>query len=268
MGLEKPPALEKIDRRCITLDTVCPNALADICVSTGDNMKRLLEDWELDRLADGEGTPEMQRTLAESPTDQQRFQEIRQEEQRLRQTLFRADCPSTLALGEWQFGMVVPEQTVILQSHIAACPHCTAELVQIQSAMNAPVTDSPKREPVLRRLIMKLESLLDDIAGTTAASPVALRGETWSGLYTSGDYMISLTKRRVSSGYLLQGSVIMPEPMAKGQAQLTLKQNETVIVKSPLSAAATFTFNKIQPGRYELIVTTSSSELVVPELQF
>jgi hypothetical protein len=231
-------------------------------------MKRLLEDWELDRLADGEGTLEMQRTLAESLADQQRLQEIRREEHLLRQTLFRADCPSTLTLGEWQFGMVAPEQTQRLQRHIADCPHCGAELAQIQSAMNAPVTETPARQPVLRRLIMKLESLLDDVAGTTAASPVALRGETWSGLYSSGDYMISLTKRRAATGYLLQGSVIMPEPMAKGQAQLTLKQNETVVVKSSLSSAATFTFDHIQPGRYELIVTTPSSELVVPELQF
>lgn len=231
-------------------------------------MKRLLEDWELDRVADGEGTPEMQRTLAASPTDQKRLQEIRQEEKILRQALFRADCPSTLTLGEWQFGMVASEQAYLIQSHVAGCPHCGAEVADIQSAMNAPVAATPEKVPVLRRLIMKLESLLDEVAGTTAASPVALRGETWSGLYTSGDYMISLTKRRAKSGYLLQGSVIMPEPMAKGQAQLTLKQNEAVIVKSPLSAAATFSFDQIQPGRYELIVTTPSSELVVPELQF
>lgn len=231
-------------------------------------MKRLLEDWELDQIADGAGTPEMQRTLSTSPEDQKRLQEIRQEENVLRQALFRADCPSTLTLGEWQFGMAAPEQAQLIQNHIATCPHCTAEVGEIQAAMNAPVTAVPQKEPVLRRLIMKLESLLDDVAGTTAATPVALRGDTWSGLYSSGDYMISLTKRRATSGYLLQGSVITPEPMAKGQAQLTLKQNETVVVKSPLSAAATFSFDQIQPGRYELIVTTPSSELVVPEIQF
>lgn len=231
-------------------------------------MKRLLEDWELDRVADGEGTPEMHRTLAQSVADQQRLVEIKREEFLLRQTLFRADCPSTLLLGEWQLGMVPTEQAHPLQSHITHCPHCAAELAQIQSAMNAPVSLTPTREPILRRLVMKLESLLDEVAGTTAASPVALRGETWSGLYTSGDYMISLTKRRAKNGYSLQGSVIMPDPAARGQAQLTLKQNETVIVKSPLSAAATFAFDQVPPGRYELIVTTASSELVVPELQF
>lgn len=231
-------------------------------------MKRLLEDWELDRIADGEGSPEMHRTLAQSVADQQRLAEIKREEMVLRQNLFRADCPSTLLLGEWQLGMVPTQQAQPLQSHITHCPHCAAELAQIQSAMNAPVSSTPTREPLLRRLIMKLESLLDDVAGTTAATPVALRGETWSGLYSSGDYMISLTKRRAKNGYSLQGSVIMPDPAAKGQAQLTLKQNETVIVKSPLSAAATFAFEQVPPGRYELIVTTASSELVVPELQF
>ena len=60
----------------------------------------------------------------------------------------------------------------------------------------------------------------------------------------------------------------MPEPASKGEASLTLKQNDTVIVQSPLSAAATFAFERVPPGRYELIVTTSSSELVVPDLHF
>jgi hypothetical protein len=231
-------------------------------------MKRLLEDWELDRLADGEGTPEMEQTLANSPADQQRLQAIRQEEQSLHRALFRADCPSTLTLGEWQFGMVASHIAQRIQNHLASCPHCTAELADIQSAMNAPVSVATAREPLLRRLVMKLESLMDEVAGNTAASPVALRGETWSGLYSNGDYMISLTKRRAAGGYSLQGSVIMPEPNNKGQAQLTLKQSESVVVQSPLSSAATFVFDQIPPGRYELIVTTTSSELIVPELQF
>lgn len=231
-------------------------------------MKRLLEDWELDKIADGEGTVEMEQTLANSPADQERLQGIRQEEQSLRRALFRADCPSTLTLGEWQFGMMEGDGARRVQSHIATCPHCAAELADIQSAMNSTVSVPQTREPILRRLVMKLESLLDEVAGTTAASPVALRGETWSGLYSNGDYMISLTKRRAQGGYSLQGSVITPEPMSKGQAQLTLKQNDSVIVQSPLSAAATFVFDQVQPGRYELIVTTASSELIVSELQF
>jgi hypothetical protein len=231
-------------------------------------MKRLLEDWELDMLADGAGTPEMQRTLASSVADQQQLQRLQRDEQALRRALFRADCPSALTLGEWHFGMVAEAVAQRIQSHLAGCTHCTAELKQMQAAMDAPVQVEGERTPLLRRIILKLENMMDDIAGPTGATAPALRGDLWSGLYASGDYMISLTKRRGKGGFVLQGSVDMPEPTSVGQAQLTLKQNDSVIVTSPLSTVATFSFDHLQPGRYELIVTTASSELVVPELQF
>src|SRR5690606_20736337 len=97
-----------------------------------------------------------------------------------------------------------------IERHVADCPHCTEEAALIHAAMERPVAAA--REPVLRRLVMTLTSLMDGASGGGAPATVALRGETWSGLFANGDYMISLTKRRAREGYSLQGSLITPEP--------------------------------------------------------
>jgi hypothetical protein len=226
-------------------------------------MKRQLEDWELDRIAEGDADPALRRRLDASPEDQRRMNEIRAEEQPLRRALFRAACPPSLSLGEWNAGMLAASVAQEIAGHVASCVHCTADVARIEAAMNAPVTLA--KEPVLRRIVLKLESLFDAATGAPAA--VALRGDSWSGLFANGDYMISLTKRRASGGYSLQGSLITPEPSVKGEARLVVKEG-AVLAGTPLSAAATFVFDGVPSGQYELVVRTAASELIVPGLQF
>jgi hypothetical protein len=49
----------------------------------------------------------------------------------LRVALYRQDCPETIALSEYQLGLLAEAEAVRLKTHIDRCPYCQAELSRL-----------------------------------------------------------------------------------------------------------------------------------------
>ena len=52
-------------------------------------------------------------------------------EEQLTKKLYRAACPDSLELGEYQLGMLQAERKAWIQTHLAECRFCTAEVAQL-----------------------------------------------------------------------------------------------------------------------------------------
>ena len=61
----------------------------------------------------------------------------------LASTLYRWNCPPSQVLGDFQFGLLQPEQSVEVRSHVRTCAACTAEL----TTLNAFLANDPWLEP-------------------------------------------------------------------------------------------------------------------------
>jgi hypothetical protein len=49
----------------------------------------------------------------------------------LRRALYRADCPTTMELGDYQMGLLPGARRANIQSHVRRCRHCQAELSRL-----------------------------------------------------------------------------------------------------------------------------------------
>lgn len=231
-------------------------------------MTRYLKDWELDMLLGGDGTPELEAALVGNPDNQARLQLLQKDEKTLSAHLFRIECPTPLELGEWSLKLVEAKTSQVIRSHLDICAHCEEELAAITAAVSTPLfqhAPAMRGPSILKRIVMKLEDLLGNGAGQIAFAPVAVRGgsqNSWSACYAGGDYLLSLTKQQTISGGALIGSILATD--LTGHA--TLKQGASVVYEVPLTESATFTFDGINPGFYELVIATPDAELIVPEL--
>ncbi len=228
-------------------------------------MTRYLKDWELDMLLGGDGTPELEAALVGNAENQARLQQLQKDEKTLFAHLFRTECPTPLELGEWYLKLVDANSYQVIRSHLDMCSHCEEELAAITAVVSNPLLqDVPVKRgaSILKRIIMKLEDLLGDSAGQMTLAP-GLRGNSWSSVcYAGGDYLLSLTKQQTMSGGALIGSILATD--LTGHA--ALKQGTSVVYQTPLTESATFSFDDINPGFYELVIATPDAELIVPEL--
>jgi hypothetical protein len=70
----------------------------------------------------------------------------RNRESRLLKMLYRADCPPSVELGEFQLGLLARPRSVWIGRHVADCPHCNRELAALNSFMSQVATQLPTAE--------------------------------------------------------------------------------------------------------------------------
>lgn len=71
--------------------------------------------------------------------------------------LWRAECPATLTLGEHVLDLLDPQEALTVRAHVAVCPHCTAELDELRTALGGdPLAELAAGPGLLTRLVMRL----------------------------------------------------------------------------------------------------------------
>jgi hypothetical protein len=138
-------------------------------------------DAELLAYLDGEADSDVAAQIEGSEIYLKRAQELAKLTNRLTAQLYRLACPDSLELGEYHLGMLTREQTLVIETHLAECPHCSRELAQLSEFM---VEEQPEPGPGLPEKVKVLVArLISDIAGEIspgemAPVPVfAVRGE-------------------------------------------------------------------------------------------
>ena len=80
--------------------------------------------------------------------------------------LYRADCPPSVELGEFQLGLLERARAVWIGQHVADCPHCNHELAELTGFMSQVAPQLPAAE---------FDSPTGRVAGATARLSARLK---------------------------------------------------------------------------------------------
>lgn len=186
-----------------------------------------------------------------------------------RTVLYRADCPTTMALGELALDLLRPEQATIVRAHLAGCPYCGAEFAGLRDALRAdPLLDLVPRPSPIRRLIARL---LSSPAEVMAYGMTETEIRDSARIYGVEDIRISLTlalEEIESAGrWTLHGMVgdSDAESVARSSTAAVLL-NGRHVAESPVDRQGGFIIAGLGEGTYDLELHLTDRLIALEEL--
>lgn len=189
-------------------------------------------------------------------------------ENQLSNALYRAFCPETNELGEYQLGLLSVTRAQQIQSHLAECPHCRTELGQLQSFLNSL---EPELEISLAdRVRVWLAELMSPgtAGGPAPALAFGLRGdESGVQFYQAGGAQITLEIQDDPNapGRKMLIGLILKEEAANLDAHLW--RDEQVVTSAEVDELGNFTMSGLEPGKYEVFLSGSDVEIQIKDLE-
>lgn len=184
-------------------------------------------------------------------------------ESKLRTSLYRAFCPDSSQLGEYYLELLPANRRREIRLHLKECPHCTRELAELGSYLEAVRRDlEPGPGEQLRRLAARLTG-----GALGGWAPAAVRGEAGQTLnFTAEGYQVILDiqpdaahpDRKTILGLL------MGEAPAGFEARLYAA--ETLVAQTPVDELGNFALNRVQPGGYTLTLSNAQVEIQVEQI--
>jgi hypothetical protein len=255
----------------------------------------IIQDEELlAYLADEPVRPVVQQHLAQCQRCALRLEEYRTLEHSLIQKFYRWDCPSNLILGEFQLGLLGPEQAASVERHLSMCVLCSAEVSSLaaflandpmlaeRAALQAvPFNNHGGAKVAVRQLLNDLREQSAERARRIIASLVPqqprfayqrqVASSVWPRRYTAEEFSISLqVERSLSHNSTIQ---VIGFVTRKGAALESL-QGVTVVLTSPTGVTYTqaiddlgnFIFPAVQSAIYTLELRAGDTTIVVEQL--
>jgi hypothetical protein len=178
---------------------------------------------------------------------------------RLRQSLYRFDCPEPHRLGEYELGFVSPEERVQIASHALECPVCMDELHTLRRFLAAepPLAESCGSQ--LRRVFATLLSAGPALAlGGVRGAAAKLRQ------YAIEDARLSIgpgLERGSLIGLLVPGTRELP-----ARAEARLLSEDGAHRRAAVDELGNFEFDEVPAGNYVLEIELPDEIIVVEHL--
>lgn len=188
-------------------------------------------------------------------------------EDKLTAALYRTTCPESSELGDYHLEMVPRERARYIKQHLAECPHCTRELVQLESYLAELSSDlAYSLGDRVRILIARL--VPSDLSALAAPAPAfALRGDSSEILsYEADDAQLTLEIQDdpEKPGFKsLLGLIIGIEP---ADFEAHLWRDAELVTTANVDALGNVSISDLSPGVYELILSSPGLEIHVQDL--
>lgn len=191
-------------------------------------------------------------------------------ENKLMSCLYRATCPDSLRLGEYQLQLLPTTETAVIAHHLQLCPHCTQELATLDNYLHQLQPDLPPipdfQPGICQQLKIWVARKFPDNQPTPLRQPAfALRGETdeESGpiMYEAGDAYVTLDIQTDAArpGYKsIIGLIFGVDPSEMKAYVWHIGQ---LIASTPLDELGNFAINALESGEYDLIVAAPDIEI-------
>jgi hypothetical protein len=230
-------------------------------------MPPALTELEIDMLLADEAPPAVVEHHRRCPACAQRVARLAAEEASLRAHLFRADCPESLALGEWHLGLVSQQEARQIEAHLNVCPWCKQEIEELVAMLAAPPVKMDASFVGLRRLIA---SLATSLSGEPSAV-VAVRGGSKEPLaFQADDVSLTLSTEPGPNGRLtLIGFLTSSEGGLGALAGQTIQllQYDEPVAETVVDELHNFAFDQLTPGFYTLAIPRDTEVILIPELE-
>lgn len=229
---------------------------------------------------DGEASPDVAAHVRACPVCSAAAADYARDLRRLQGKLFRFECPPSHRLGEYELGVVSPEQRTAIAAHVVECPLCTAELRTLRDFLAGDLVAGladPAPGPVerLRRVVATV--LAPRPAGAYAGLRGAATADAGTQTYQAGDISISVsTTPAAARGRLSLSGLIWREDVdgeiAGSMVALIGAEDDTPMAQprqtTEIDELGNFTFDEVEPGAYRLEVTLGDQIVVIDNLQF
>ena len=181
---------------------------------------------------------------------QARMNGISAEGREITALLFRHICPPADEIGDYHFGFLPKAEANRIATHLAICPHCSRELVQMQRF----VGELPTAPSLIDRIKVWFADLLPE-DDTVGQPKLAFRGDDDELLlYEANELQISIDVQDDVEhvGYRAIVGLVIGGEEAEYKAQLYRDGEHVQTVE--VDIAGSFICDHLQPGEYELIL--------------
>jgi hypothetical protein len=182
----------------------------------------------------------------------------------LRQALYRFDCPSAQALGEYQLDLLEPVARTNVAAHTLECEECRVDLAELRHFL---ATDPPLRNQAtlpaqLRRLVAGLFSPSPSLA-------LGLRGAADSATRIYEVEHVSITVGAGSQPGALLGLVLVEDtdPALLEGREVRLVAAQGLPFVTTLDDIGNFELADVVPGLYALELHLADAIVIVEELR-
>jgi hypothetical protein len=192
-------------------------------------------------------------------------------DEKIIEIVYRITCPNSIELGEYHSGILPTAQRRHISQHLAECPHCRQELVQLHNFMSEVGADLDYS--LVERLKIWAAKKLPSPEGPSweggklGAPAFALRGDDQGPLmYEAEEAQLTLEIQddpQQPGQKSVIGLVLGVDPTAW---QAHLWQNEKLLDAAPVDELGNFMLNNLPPGGYKLILMGPGAEIHVPDL--
>lgn len=220
---------------------------------------------ELIAFVDGEASGQVGEEIEADPTLRAAADAYARTQRHLQRYLYRFDCPSPQALGEYDLGLLVPAERTRIAAHVVVCPRCTAELRMLRDFM-AMEDDIPPVGAMgrIRRIVATLlppPPLLSPHASLRGA------GDATGRTYQAGDVTITLDMGvPVHRGRMSLTGLIWRESdeyETVTGSTVVLISGDRATETDTIDAIGNFTFDDIIPGTYQLEVSLGDDRIII-----
>jgi hypothetical protein len=233
---------------------------------------------DIDLLAylDGAAGDDVGAHVSQCTTCQKRMQDLASFQQQLTGTLYRADCPSPLELGEYNLELLPEERMRAVHLHVQSCPQCSREMAQLDAflAELAPDIEHSLVEQVAARVRVVIARLVSGLEGSgglgrpaLAPAVAGLRGaETPVLVYEADGLQITLRSEPDpgAPGRLVLLGLVMG---AEGEGwRAHLWRGEQRVGTVAVDEWGNLAFAGLEPGRYQVVLEGPGVEIHLPEL--
>ena len=187
----------------------------------------------------------------------------------LQARLYRSACSDAHTLGELALGLLSPEEALTTRIHLAECPHCSAELAALRSALIedplVALMSLPKPPARLLAHLLPAPRLQAGFAG--------LRGDAGGTSLTfgAGPLILSFSAEPAGDGasgrWMLLGLIVYEtgEATPMGTAA-RLMEHGAVVAEAALDELGTLVIADLAPGTYDLEITLVDQVVVVSDI--
>jgi len=233
-----------------------------------------LGDAQLLAYLDGEAETEVVEHVEQCVQCSERARQLARLQGRLTARFYRLVCPSSTDLGEYHLGLLAQEQAGAVGRHLAECPHCTREVAQLRSYLDALAPDV-EFNPLERARILVAELVrgIQDLGSSPAFAPspafAGLRGDEEGGplVYQAEEYQVAVEIERDAQRQDRFNLLVLVSGGDASGLEAQLWQEDLLVAAAAVDELGNSYISDLAPGSYELLLSGPEVEVRIPELQ-
>lgn len=215
-----------------------------------------LSDDDIDAALDGAADDKVFQHLKVCPGCNARYQETQILESKMKNSLYRWDCPLPHELGEYALGLAEAPQQVAIAAHLESCPLCQHDLEALQRFSQL-AEAKPQHRPIKTVQPIYPSKRIWIAAVRPASVAYAVRGARPKGIVAEvGDITIFLAVEMNGNKLTLKGQVVDSQQDRWLNALLELRQMNEIVGTAVLDEFGEFVCGSLPDGKVNLAITT------------